>query len=124
MADAPLPDPPTAFVAFRPVRDLAASRDWGKVHGMLRRAGVRFHPDRELVEIAPDSVTLRDLYTGETEVLEGVDRVVMVVGSTARDGLMHALGATNAECHAIGDAVAPRRVNDAIREGELLARRI
>lgn len=108
----------------QPSPDLAASRDWGKVHGMLRRAGVRFHADRELVGITADSVTLRDLYTGATETLADIDRVVMVVGGTAEDGLHHELIAAGAESHLIGDAMSPRRVNDAIREGELIARKL
>lgn len=109
----------------QPSPDLAGSRDWGKVHGMLRRAGVTFHTDSELTAIAPDSVTLRDLYTGGETTLPGVDTVVMLVGGSAEDGLYHETRAQGGlDCHLIGDAMAPRRVNDAIREGELVARRI
>ncbi len=105
--------------------ELASSRDWGKVHGMLRRLGVRFMVDRELTAITETSVTVRDLYTGQTETLEDVSTVAMVVGSDAQDQLFHELVARGGpECHLIGDCMAPRRVNDAIREGELVARRI
>jgi NADPH-dependent 2,4-dienoyl-CoA reductase/sulfur reductase-like enzyme len=107
----------------QPSPDLAASRDWGKVHGMLRKAGVTFHVDRELTEITESTVTLRDLYTGEENRLEEVGLVVMVQGGTANDALYHALEG-RMEAHLIGDAMAPRRVNDAIKEGELTARRI
>ena len=106
----------------QPSPDLAASRDWGKVHGMLRTLGVHFRVDRELTDITKETVTIRDLYTGDTEVLEDIDTVVMVVGSEARDALFHDLDTT--DCQLIGDAMAPRRVNDAIREGELAARRL
>lgn len=110
----------------QPSPDLASSRDWGKVHGMLRKAGVRFLVDRELTEITPTSVGVRDLYTGETEALAGVDQVVLVIGAAANDGLYSGLAAHDGApaCHLIGDAMAPRRVNDAIREGEIVARRI
>ncbi len=109
----------------QPSPELAASRDWGKVHRMLRRLGVRFRVDRELSRITRDSATLRDLYTGDEETLEDVRTVVMVVGSRARDGLYHALGsAAGPDRHLVGDAMAPRRVSDAIREGELVARRV
>jgi 2,4-dienoyl-CoA reductase-like NADH-dependent reductase (Old Yellow Enzyme family) len=101
--------------------DLAASRDWGKVHGLLRRAGVRFVVDSELAAITPDTVTTRDLYTGTQEVLEGIGMVVMVQGSRAEDALFHALDGRT-EVHLVGDAMSPRRVNDAIKEGELVAR--
>ncbi|WP_417718904.1 FAD-dependent oxidoreductase [Salipiger sp.] len=107
----------------QPSPDLASSRDWGKVHGMLRRLGVRFHVDRELTGITPDTVTLRDLYTGDTETLQGIGMVVMVQGGTANDALFHELDG-QMDLHLVGDAMAPRRVNDAIKEGELAARRI
>lgn len=105
--------------------ELGASRDWGKVHAMLKKAGVRFHVDRELIDITPEGVTMRDLYTGDRETFQGVDSVVMVQGSRAEDALFHQLCAMSGPaCHLIGDAMAPRRVSDAIREGELIARKI
>lgn len=107
----------------QPSPDLAASRDWGKVHGMLRRAGVTFHVDRELTEVTPRSVTIRDLFTGDTETLDDIDTVVMVQGGSANDALFHTLE-SSLDCHLIGDAMSPRRVNDAIKEGELVARQI
>jgi 2,4-dienoyl-CoA reductase-like NADH-dependent reductase (Old Yellow Enzyme family) len=107
----------------QPSPDLASSRDWGKVHGMLRRAGVTFHVDRELTGIAARSVTVRDLFTGETETLEDIDHVVMVQGGSANDALFHTLS-EQLDCYLIGDAMSPRRVNDAIKEGELIARKI
>ncbi len=107
----------------QPSPDLASSRDWGKVHGMLRKLGVSFKVDRELTEISESTVTIRDLYTGETEVIQNIDTVTMIVGSQAQDTLFHTLTATDGpDCHLIGDAMAPRRVNDAIREGEMVAR--
>lgn len=109
----------------QPSPDLAASRDWGKVHGMLRKAGVVFRVDHELTAIEDDAVSIRDLYTGETDRIERVDRVVLLNGSAAEDSLFHSAEKRgDMECHLIGDAMAPRRVNDAISEGELLAHRI
>ncbi len=107
----------------QPSPDLAASRDWGKVHGMLRCVGVTFHVDRELTAITSESVTMRDLFTGETEALNDIDTVVMVQGGTANDALFHALDGM-VETHLIGDAMSARRVNDAISEGERVARKI
>jgi 2,4-dienoyl-CoA reductase-like NADH-dependent reductase (Old Yellow Enzyme family) len=105
----------------QPSPDLASSRDWGKVHGMLKRLGVIFHVDKELVSISEDRVTLRDLYTNEETTEIQVSATVMVQGSAANDQLYHELSALK-PCHLIGDAMAPRRVNDAINEGELVAR--
>ncbi|MBT6138021.1 MAG: FAD-dependent oxidoreductase [Rhodospirillaceae bacterium] len=108
----------------QPSPDLAASRDWGKVHGRLRRLGVRFTVDTELVGIEGSTVSLYDLYTSELQDRTGIDTVVLVVGANAEDGLLAPLQERGIEVHIIGDALAPRRVNDAIREGELIARQI
>lgn len=103
--------------------NLAASRDWGKVYGRLRRMGVRFQTDREIIAITPTSVRARDVYTNEQEDV-ACDSVVFVLGSAANDDLFHALKRRAQDVHLIGDAMAPRRVSDAIREGEQLARKI
>ena len=105
--------------------DLAASRDWGKVHGMLRKLGVRFTVDTELVVIEGEQVRLRDVYTDEIAVRAPVHDVVFVLGAAADDALFHALEprrASGLSLHLIGDALAPRRASDAIREGEIAAR--
>ena len=107
--------------------DLAASRDWGKVHAMLRRLGVRFTVDAEIAAIAGAAVTLRDVYTRETSTRDGVSGVVFVLGAAAEDALFHALAPARGpgfDVKLIGDALAPRRVDAAIREGELAARSI
>jgi 2,4-dienoyl-CoA reductase-like NADH-dependent reductase (Old Yellow Enzyme family) len=107
----------------QPSPDLASSRDWGKVHGMLKKLGVQFHVDCELLSIAGGQVVMRDLYTGEKTTFEDVSAVVMVQGGSANDQLYHSLSDSK-PCHLIGDAMAQRRVNDAINEGELVARLI
>ena len=107
--------------------DLASSRDWGKVHGMLRRLGVRFTVDSEIAAIEGGQVTLRDVYTRETSVREDVGGVVFMLGAAAEDALFHAIAPRRSAgfaLHLIGDALAPRRVDAAIREGELAGRAI
>ncbi len=107
--------------------DLAASRDWGKVHGMLKKQGVRFTVDVEVTRITSDAVELRDVYTGETSRRAPVHGVVFMLGAAAEDALFHELLADRArglDLKLIGDAMAPRRASDAIREGEIAAREI
>jgi len=109
----------------QPSPDLASSRDWGKAHGMLRRLGVSFHVDREVTEITANQVIARDVCTDEIETFEDIGGVVMVMGAVAEDELFHNLlpaRADGLDIHLIGDALAPRRVSDAIREGEEAAR--
>lgn len=111
----------------QPAPDLAASRDWGKTYGMLRRMGMRFATDLELVAIEGSTVRLRDVYTKEDVVREGIDTVVLALGAEAQDGLFHALTPRRAQgldLRLIGDALAPRRADSAIKEGEAAGRAI
>jgi 2,4-dienoyl-CoA reductase-like NADH-dependent reductase (Old Yellow Enzyme family) len=104
--------------------NLAASRDWGKVFGRLRRMGVRFVTDHELTAVEPGAAHFRDLFTSEETVVDA-DSVVLVLGSQAQDGLFHELrrnGRSDQVVRMVGDCVSPRRVSDAIREAELAAR--
>jgi 2,4-dienoyl-CoA reductase-like NADH-dependent reductase (Old Yellow Enzyme family) len=107
--------------------DLAGSRDWGKTYGMLKRMGMRFSSDLELLAIEGDAVRLRDIYTDEVIVKSGFDTIVLALGAEAQDALFHALAPRRAQgldLRLIGDALAPRRADAAIREGELAARGI
>lgn len=106
--------------------NLAASRDWGKAYGMLRRLGVGFTTDHDLASIGDNAITALDVFTKDVLHIEGVDALVLVNGAAAEDGLFHALKATQPrlDVHLVGDAVAPRRINDAIYEAELIARRL
>lgn len=106
--------------------NLAASRDWGKAYGMLRRLGVVFTTDHDLAAIGDHRITLLDVFTKEPTDITGLDALVLVNGAAAQNGLFHELRSTlkDVEVHLIGDAVAPRRINDAIFEAELVARKI
>lgn len=72
------------------------------------------------------SVSLRDVFTNAKTQRRALDALVLVNGAKAEDELYHALRhrLPQLEVHMIGDCVAPRRINDAIHEGELIARRI
>ena len=106
--------------------NLAASRDWGKTYGMLRRLGVTFTTDHDLASIGDHAVTLLDVFTKEPLQIDRLDALVLVNGARAEDSLYHALRSApgHVAVHMIGDAVAPRRINDAIFEAELIARKI
>lgn len=58
--------------------------------------------------------------------ITGVDALVLINGAAAQNHLFHALRSVrkDLEVHLIGDALAPRRINDAIFEAELVARKI
>lgn len=104
--------------------DLNASRDIGMVYGRLRRMGVRFTASHEIASVEEDRVTLRDVHTGELTVREPIDTLVLVTGNRANDDIARALGPSNVEVRLIGDALAPRRIFNAIWDAELAARAI
>lgn len=104
--------------------DLNASRDIGMVYGRLRRMGVRFTTGQEITSVEEDRVTLRDVYTDELTVREPVDTLVLVTGSRANDEVARALNDSPVEVRLIGDALAPRRIFNAIWDAELAARAI
>jgi len=109
----------------QPAPDLAASRDWAKTYGMLRRLGVSFATDLELVSIAGNTMHLRDVYTSENHTRHDIDSIVLALGAVAQDALFHTLApqrANGLDLRLIGDALAPRRADAAIREGEIAAR--
>ena len=106
--------------------NLAASRDWGKAYGSLRRLGVVFTTDHDLTSIGEHSVSFLDVFTKEPKTIADVDALVLVNGAVAQNRLFHELRSArkDLEVHLIGDALAPRRINDAIFEAELVARKI
>jgi hypothetical protein len=63
-----------------------------------------------------------NVYTRAERRIEGVDTVVLSMGSRSIDALYRALKGQVAALHAIGDCVAPRGVHQAILEGTRVAR--
>lgn len=70
-----------------------------------------------------DTVVLRDVWTGELSNRESVDAVVLSTGNAAQDGIFHELRG-RVPVTAIGDCVSPRRIFNAIWEGELAGREL
>jgi 2,4-dienoyl-CoA reductase-like NADH-dependent reductase (Old Yellow Enzyme family)/thioredoxin reductase len=103
--------------------DMEASRDLQATYRRVRGKGVTFTSDAEIAEINEDTVVLRDVWTDELITRENVDAVVISVGNKAEDSLYHQLKGT-LPVLAIGDSVSPRRIFNAIWEGELAGREI
>ena len=77
--------------------------------------------------IDAEGVSIRDVYTQTVERRMPIHGVVFMLGAWAEDSLFHELLPARAEgldLRLIGDAMAPRRASDAIREGEIVARDI
>jgi hypothetical protein len=64
------------------------------------------------------------VYTHTERRIEGVDTLVLSMGSRSTDALYRALKGKVSTLHAIGDCVAPRGVHQAILEGTRVARAV
>lgn len=86
--------------------------------------GVRLIPHTELKAIRGGAVTLVNVYTQREEEIGGVDTVVMSVGNVSRRELYDGLKGRVKELYCVGDAVAPRLIQQAIYEAEDIGRGI
>lgn len=87
------------------------------------RKGVTLPPHTELVAVEGSTV-VANAFTGAQRRIDGVDTVVLSIGSRSTDAISRALRNRGAARHAIGDGVAPRGIHQAILEGTRVARTI
>jgi NADPH-dependent 2,4-dienoyl-CoA reductase/sulfur reductase-like enzyme len=90
----------------------------------LLGAGARFHVNCEVVAVQGRAVTLRNVYTQGTEIIEDVDLLVPWHGNRSVDALSEALLDDRRKVHVIGDSLAPREMDIAVAEGAMIAREI
>jgi NADPH-dependent 2,4-dienoyl-CoA reductase/sulfur reductase-like enzyme len=96
----------------------------------LYQGGVVMMPNTNLlaIEQAGETGTLRltiqNEYSRRADVLNDVDTVVLAWGGRAVDSLYHALKGSIPRLELVGDAMAPRRMHDAMLEGTRAGRRI
>ena len=84
--------------------------------------GMQLTVDHFLGSLGPNSATIINNYTGQPRQLENVALAVMVTPQAANDLLYHQLQGKVKQLFRIGDCVAPRRVENAILDGERAAR--
>jgi mycofactocin system FadH/OYE family oxidoreductase 2 len=84
--------------------------------------GVTLTAHTDLVAVEGSTVVVANAYTGAVRRIEGVDTVVLSMGSRSTDALYRALKGRVSALHAIGDCVAPRGVHHAILEGARVGR--
>jgi mycofactocin system FadH/OYE family oxidoreductase 2 len=93
------------------------------VYTRLFKAGVTLTPHMEVREIAGSRVRLRNVWS-EQEHWQPADTVVLALGGRARDQLYHALTGRVPELYLAGDAMAPRRLHDALLDASRAARAV
>jgi mycofactocin system FadH/OYE family oxidoreductase 2 len=78
----------------------------------------------EVLALDGASVHVRHLYTRQEDNLEGIDTVVWVTGREVNDELYTALQGSVPELHRVGDCLAPRTIEYAIWDGEMVGRKL
>lgn len=101
---------------------LATTLDLGEVYTRVVNKGMRYQVNRWVRAIGPSSVRLYDVFTEHEVTVEPVGAVVLATRPRANASLHAQLVGRVEELHLIGDALAPRRLDHAIYEGELAGR--
>ncbi|MFC5948783.1 mycofactocin system FadH/OYE family oxidoreductase 2 [Pseudonocardia lutea] len=100
-------------------QDLGLTLDREGFRRRAHAAGIRLTTDRLVTTVAPGRATLVHHPTGRTETRE-VDAVVCAIPAEPDDALWPTLR-ERPGVHRIGDCLAPRRMDAAVRDGERLA---
>ncbi|HEV7466619.1 MAG TPA: FAD-dependent oxidoreductase, partial [Candidatus Dormibacteraeota bacterium] len=107
-----------AFVSSR----LGATGEFAPWYRRAAALGIELVPQSVVVGAAPGELTLRHRFGDRTRRLEGVDAVVVADHELADDRLHRGLAGRVAELHRAGDCLAPRRVLQAVLEGNRVGR--
>jgi 2,4-dienoyl-CoA reductase-like NADH-dependent reductase (Old Yellow Enzyme family) len=102
--------------------DLSVTLDIELWYRRALAKGMKLTADHFLGSLGPNSATLINNYTGQPRVLENVELVVLATPQAVNDVLYHQLQGKVKQLYRIGDCVAPRRVENAILDGERAAR--
>jgi 2,4-dienoyl-CoA reductase-like NADH-dependent reductase (Old Yellow Enzyme family)/thioredoxin reductase len=100
--------------------DLAPRVEKRTLHLQLRRLAekdVRLTPMTILAAVGDNGVEVADTLTRARRSIEGIGTVVIACGGTAVNDLQANLKGRVPEVHAIGDALAPRRLIHAVHDG-------
>jgi hypothetical protein len=93
-------------------------------YSRILRKGAKLIPNVEVTAIEDDLLTITNVYTHEESLMPGVDTLVMSCGNESNNDLYRELEGEVNELYCIGDAVAPRLIQQSIFEAEQLGRSI
>jgi NADPH-dependent 2,4-dienoyl-CoA reductase/sulfur reductase-like enzyme len=103
--------------------DMLVTGDYQIVHPRLVAAGVRFRPGLAVTDVTDGNVVALD-GTGTEVAVGSFETVVLLYGRDVEDDLHRALAGGDAQVEVIGDALAARRLDPAIFEGDRVGRAI
>lgn len=81
-------------------------------------------PHSTLTQIEGNTALVMNIFSQQSQLRQGVDTVVLSTPVVANDKLYFALKGKVTELYRIGDCVAPRKVDAAIYEGEMVGRKL
>jgi NADPH-dependent 2,4-dienoyl-CoA reductase/sulfur reductase-like enzyme len=87
----------------------------------LAQHGAEVVPNTAVSRITPEGVVLRNIPAKAEQAVEGIDALVWVGDNRTCNDLYQSLKGQVPELYAVGDCVAPRKIDAAIREGFLAA---
>jgi len=90
----------------------------------LGRNKVKMSPSTELKEVRGRTVVVADVWSGEERTIEDVDSVVFAWYHQANNSLYRSLKGKVKELYAVGDCLAPRKIQNAIRDGFVVGRKL
>ncbi len=100
---------------------MGATVRWNLIN-RLRKKGIKIFSSTQVNEISHHGIIVTT--EGHKEAWTGFDNIVLAVGMTSRSELVDEIKEKVKEVYVIGDAVAPRRGVDAMREAAEVGRRI
>ncbi len=89
-----------------------------EIYRRVRPKGVTIRTDTLVTGIDGSTVHGTDRYTNAARLITGIDTIVLAMGNEVNDGLAHALKGKVGELHIVGDCLAPRKIEEAILDGE------
>jgi dimethylglycine catabolism A len=116
----------TVVTSRRYAGSLIDPMTWRLLYQRLLDQGVGFLTESEVVRMTEDGIVIRHLISGRETTLPEIATVVAACGGKANNELYRRLrhAAPGLEMHLIGDAVAPRQIEQAIFEGHMVGRKI
>jgi len=102
--------------------DLSVTLDIELWYRRALAKGMQLTADHFLGSLGPNSATIINNYTGQPRQLENVALVVLATPQAANVELYQQLQGKVQQLYRIGDCIAPRRVENAILDGERVAR--
>lgn len=110
-----------------PGSDIATDIESGQAYLLKKRLhkyGVKFVYNHAILAFGEDSVIFENTYNHKKKVINGIDTVLIAGQCKSDNEIFRALKGRRSHVYAVGDCVAPRAIEQAIFEAEIMARTI